>query len=203
MKRIPHLLLILLFLSCNKKETSTINSTKVNYRPYIISLEKQKLQIHNDSLKKANSKTIVIPTKGFYSKYNLIIDQNNKLYYYKKDIPKTLCNYGEKENTIPEFIGLKPNELQPVPCKSIEQFVSNKLTELKDNHITLIIASQNDTITNPTLLQFINHIKAPSYLIRRTTQEENFVLQYINHPNRYKANTMPWDSTKTIFTTQL
>ncbi|SFD28264.1 hypothetical protein [Flavobacterium phragmitis] len=188
-------IICLFFLNCEKKKEDTV----LKNRDYIISYEDRKLQNYIDSLKKNKSKFVALPRKGFYGEHQLIIDKKGNLYFYQREYFLALCSYGSKNDTLPHFLHLEPKDIIRIPPKNLTDFLSeNILTKEKDRQI-LIIASQNDTIKNPTFFEFLNTKNIGTYFIRRTTQEEDTVLRYKNNQNKhiyYYPDSIKWDKTK-------
>lgn len=176
-----------LFLNCEKKK----EKTAVESKPYIISYEDRKLKNYYDSLQKNNPNTPP-PPKGFYSESQLIIDKKREFYYYKKDFMRDGCGTTLKSNTIPHLINLKPNDLVKISQVDLANFLSDDFTTKKEHKRILIIASQNDTIKNELLFNFLNK-KNISFFIRKTTQEEDTVLKYKKQNETYKSENIKWD----------
>ncbi|KQB38178.1 hypothetical protein RCH33_2524 [Flavobacterium daejeonense] len=192
MKRIFIVSLIcLLFTYCNKKkETITPNRDS-----YIISYEDKKIKNYYDSIERKNKiKIPPPPRKVFYSDNQLIIDNQNNLFFYQKEYIQILCDYGFIDDSIPEFLGIKPKDIVKIPQNSLNDFLSENILT-KDRQI-LIIASQNDTIKNKSFLYFLEHNKIPTYLIRRTTQEEDTILFYKKNHKYYYSDEIKWDTTR-------
>lgn len=188
MKRIFIVLLFCLsFFSCTKKEEKII----VKNKPYIISYEDRKFL---DDLKK---RKIPPPPKGFYGESQLIIDDNGNLYYYQKEYFAEFCDFGREYDTLPHFLGLKPKDIVKIPHRNLNNFLSENILNKEKNRQVLIVASQNDTIKNTSLLDFLNKNKLYNYIIRRTTQEEDTVLHY-KKSNKlyYYYDSIQWDKTK-------
>ncbi|MFC4475475.1 hypothetical protein [Flavobacterium chungangensis] len=175
-----------LFLNCDKKEKTAIKS-----KDYIISYEDRKLKRYYDSLQKDNPNTSP-PPKGFYSERQLIMDKKREFYFYKKDFMRDGCGTTPESDTIPHLINLKPNDLIKVSQSNLSNFISNNFTNKKEYKGILIIASQNDTIKNELLFNFLNK-KDISFLIRKTTQEEDTVLKYKKRNETYKSKNIKWD----------
>lgn len=195
MKRIiTGIIVCLLFANCNKKEKRITPQRD----SYIISFEDTKLQNYYDSIdSKSKVKPPPPPQKIFYTDNQLIIDKNGNLYFYQKEYIQIICSYGHKNDTVPEFLGIKPKDLVKIPQKSLNDFLAENI-QMKKRKI-LIIASQNDTIKNITFLDFLENNKIPTYLIRRTTQEEDTVLYYKNNEKYYFSDEIKWDTTKIKF----
>lgn len=191
-------IICLLFLNCAKKEENTV----VKNKDYIISYEDRKLQNYVDSLKKSNSKTVAFPRKGFYGEHQLLIDKKGNLYFYQKEYIMITCSYGSEKDTLPEFLRLVPKDIVRIPQKNLTDFLSeNILTKEKDRQI-LIIASQKDTIKNTSFFDFLKSKNIGTYVIRKTTQEEDTVLKYKNNYNKllyYDPDSIKWDRTKIKF----
>ena len=186
------ILLICFTLLCCKKDKN-VNASKPE-KTYIISFEDNKIIKEIDSINnlKKNGK-IALPQKGFYGENNLIIDENNVVYYYQRRSVPILCSYGIKNDNLPEFLNLQPKDLIKIPKDYIAQIIyENVMTKEKRKQI-LIIASQNDTIKDIKLLRFLHHMKVPTYIIRRTTQEEDTVLVYKKTNKCYYSDEIKWD----------
>ncbi len=188
MKRIViGIIVCLLFANCNKKDISARYS-------YIISYEDKKLQNYYDSLQRNSNRVALPPNKAFYGESQLIIDKNGDLFFYQKEYIQILCDYGFIDDSIPEFLGIKPKDIVKIPQNSLNDFLSENILT-KDRQI-LIIASQNDTIKNKSFLYFLEHNKIPTYLIRRTTQEEDTILFYKKNHKYYYSDEIKWDTTR-------
>lgn len=184
-----------LFLNCDKKKENTETKNK----PYIISYEDKKLQNYIDSLKRSNSKTVALPRKGFYGEHQLIIDKKGNFYFYQKEYFLEMCSYGSENDTLPEFLRLRPKDITRIPQQSLTDFLSENILKKEKNRQILIIASQKDSITNTSFFEFLNTKNIGAYFIRRTTQEEDTVVKYKNNNNKhvyYYPDSIKWDRTK-------
>ena len=181
--------LLICFVSCNSK----IQQAK----PYIITFEDLKIKQRLDSIAKANSGNSLLPVKGFYGASNLIIDSDNNIYFYQTDIPEVDCYYGTENDTLPHFLDLQTKDIIKIPKKFISEFVNEiVMTKIEQRQI-LIIGSQKDTIKDLDFLNFIHNTKVPTYLIRRTTQEEDTVLKYHKTGKKYyDEKNIKWDKSK-------
>ena len=198
MKNILALLLCFTLLSCSKKSEQKIsdNAEKV----YVISKEDQNFKNKIDSINSVKQNGIIaLPQKGFYGENHLIIDKNNFVYYYqRKNIP-IFCSYGIEKDTLPHLLDLQPKDLIKIPKDCIEKIIEeNVMTKEKGKQI-LIVASQKDSIKDREFLKFLHHMKVPSYIIRRTTQEEDTVLHYKKTNQYYKSNDINWDKKRIKF----
>lgn len=183
-----------LLLNCDKKKENKKENT-----PYIISYEDKKLQNHIDSLKENKSNFTGYPKKGFYGEHQLIIDKKGNLYFYQKDYSMIICSYGSQNDTLPDFLRLKPKDIVRIPQKNLTDFLSENILIKEKNRQVLIIASQKDTIKNTSFFEFLNTKKIGTYIIRRTTQEEDSVLYYKNNRNKhdyYDPDFIKWDRSK-------
>lgn len=191
----------LFLLNCAKKEEKVITKSK----PYIISYEDQKLEDYIDSLKKSKSNFVAFPRKGFYAEHQLIIDKKGNLYFYQKEYFMEMCSYGSENDTLPHFLHLEPKDIVRIPQKNLTYFLSENILTKEKNRRILIIASQNDTIKKPVFFDFLNKNNIGTYVIRRTTQEEDTVLKYKNNDKYlyYYPDSIKWDKTKIKFPEQI
>ena len=195
MKKAVVLIMIGLFFGCSKK--AEVGKEKITIpKYYIISQEDRK---NSERDKKNNVPYLIIPT-GISLESNIIIDENSNIYYYQKNRrADILCNYGIENDTIPKFIGLQPKDLIKIPKDCIEQFIDeNVMTKEKRKQI-LIMASQTDTIKDQKFLSFLYNTKVPTYVIRRTTQEEDTVLSYKKKNAFYYSDEIKWDKARIKF----
>ena len=188
-------MICLFLLNCSKKKEKT--SVK-NKKPYIISYEDRKLQNYIDSLKESKSDFVAFPRKGFYGEHQLIIDKKGNLYFYQKEYFIAFCSYGSENDTLPHFLYLEPKDIVRIPQKNLTDFLSENISTKEKNRQILIIASQKDTIKNISFFEFLNKKNIGNYIIRRTTQEEDTVLQYKNNDGKhlYYPDSIKWDKTK-------
>lgn len=183
-------------LSCSKKKEIKNESLA----PYIISKEDRELQ---EELKRTGKELLV--HFNFYAANEILIDSVGNLFHRDLETPKysenttSLCGNGLQNDTIPEFINLQPKDLVELPNNSIEKYITQTILSKPKNHQVLIMASQSDTIKNKRFLKFLQKIKIPTYLIRRTTQEEDTVLYYKKENKVYLSSEIKWDSTKIKF----
>jgi len=188
-------LICFLILNCGKKDEKQIAKNKA----YVISYEDKKLQKYVDSLKESSGKKVVFPRKGFYGEHQLLIDKKGNLYFYQKEYYREFCSYGNQNDTLPHLLFLKPKDIIRVPQKSLTDFLSENILIKEKNRQILIVASQNDTIKNTSFFEFLNTKNIGNYIIRRTTQEEDTILQYKNNDRThfyYYPDSIKWDKTK-------
>lgn len=139
--------------------------------------------------------------KEFYFSYNFIIDTGNHIFYYQRPISRS-CHVLNSWDRIPPFLELRPNEIIEIPTNNIEQFL--KLNMLNSEYLkSASLASPVDTIKSQGFLKIISLFKDPSYKVewvfRKTTIEENIVLDYKKKREEYSPDEIKWDSTKTLF----
>ena len=193
MKKVVVLILICLFFGCNKKEDSEVQ------KPYIISAENIKIQKYSDSLKSSKSEIKLFPLEGFYGECNLIIDRNGDVLYFQNKNKIRMCGTGMLNDTIPEYFDLQPKHIVKIPKDCIEKFVNENLMNKEKRRQILIVASQTDTIKDQKFLSFFYNMKVQSYIVRRTTQEEDTVLYYKKKDMFYDSKEIKWDKTKIKF----
>lgn len=150
---------------------------------------------------KNNGSKIALPnSKGlYYGENQLIIDNKGNLLYYQREYIQILCNYGNENDTLPQFVNLKTKDIIKIPQKSLDDFVSENIMTKEKRRQILIIASQSDTIINTYFLNFIKNTHLQAYHIRRTTQEEDTVLKYKRNNRYYDSDSIKWDKTKIKF----
>ncbi len=179
-----------ILLSCNNKKT--INISEKEFEPYIISV---KDSLFDKELKKDSVKAPYIPA-GLSGECNLIIDKNGAFYYYQTSSFTGGCGTGMENDTIPKFLDLQTEDLIKIPKESLEKFVEENVMKKPQNRKILIMASQKDTIIQKSFLKFLRTMKVPTYIIRRTTQEEDTVLHYKRTDRHYFSEEIKWDKTK-------
>jgi len=194
------LLCFLFFESCSKKETKADDI-------YII-----KSKVETPVKEYYNSKNEKIslppapPSPEFYGTSHIIIDKDGEFYFYQREY-LIAWNCFPEENPNPNFIDLKTIDLIKVPRDGIVDFLKeNTSSYIKKYHEALIIASQLDTLKTKefiNLMRFINNTKKSgirTYLLRRTTQEENVVLRFKKNDSVYFFNQVKWhkDSIKFV-----
>ena len=194
MKKVIVLIMISLFFECNKKSENSIVQ-----KPYVISAENIKIQKYSDSLKSSKSEIKLFPLEGFYGECNLIIDRNGDILYFQNKNEVRMCGTGMENDTIPEYLDLQPKDLIKIPKDCIEKIVNENLMNKEKRRQILIVASQTDTIKDQKFLSFFYNMKVQSYIVRRTTQEEDTVLYYKKKDMFYDSKEIKWDKTKIKF----
>ncbi len=179
-----------LFWNCDKEK----ERISVNNKPYIISYEDKKFNKYADSLKK-NSNNVIFPSiKGFYCQNQLLIDKKGNLFFYQIEYIPRICGSTIGTDNIPHLSNLKPIDLIKLPPSSLNDFLSLNILSKEKNEQRLIIASQNDTIKNTSILNFANKLEA--YKVRRTTQEEDTILKYKEENKSYYLEDIKWDENR-------
>lgn len=124
------------------------------------------------------------------------------LYFYQKTY-YVLWNCIPEKNPLPEFINLQPKDLVKLPINSVQAFLKeNILKKINDKRGLLIVASQLDTLKNEgffNITHFLNDNKITLYLIRRTTQEEDVVLEYKESDLFYNSDSVQWNKSRIKF----
>lgn len=178
--------LLFCVLSCTKNETP-----KENVKPYIISERERKIK---EKTKKGN---FLPPPKGYYGEFQIVIDTSNNFYCYQQEDQSYIWDCViDKNDTLPQFLGIQPKDLLGLNSKNITDIIDENVLSKPKKRQILIIASQKDTIRNTTLLNYLKITKIPTYTIRRTTQEEDTVLHYKQNNAIYYSNEIKWDYTK-------
>ncbi|NWL00456.1 hypothetical protein DM790_06465 [Flavobacterium collinsii] len=184
--------MILFLFNCSKKEEKIV----INNKPYIISYENKKFNKYADSLKEKSDKVIFPSLKGFYCQNQLLIDKKGNLFFYQIEYIPKICGSTMETDTIPYLSNLHPIDLVKLPHSSVNDFLYLNILNKEKNEQRLIIASQNDTIKNMSIFNFVNKLEA--YKIRRTTQEEDTVLKYKKNNKFYNYEDIKWDQNRII-----
>ncbi|KAF2329682.1 hypothetical protein [Flavobacterium ginsenosidimutans] len=183
-----------LFLNCSKKENQAI---KQNFA-YIISNE------NKEYLKELKIKKIPPPPPGFYGHNQILIDKDNNFYFYHIETIGWRCVQSPSD-TIPDFINIEPNDIVQIPSYSLIDFIKQNVASRDERHTMLVFASQNDTIKNKDFKKTLDFLNSPSaskikyFTIRRSTQEEDTVLNYKKINKHYNSDYIKWDNTKIKF----
>ena len=192
MKNVLVLIMVGLFFGCTKKGEVTKGDSAVQ-KPYIISKEDKE---NSERDKKNNVSRPFIPV-GISGESNLIIDKYSNVFYYQRNKkPVLLCDYGRENDTIPLFLDLQPKDLIKIPKDYIGEFINENLKDKEKKKQILIMASQMDTIKDKQFLKFLKNIQIPTYIIRRTTQEEDTVLNYKKKGAFYDSKEIKWDKSR-------
>lgn len=141
---------------------------------------------------KQKSSNIPPSINGFYSRNNLIIDINDSLYFYNYKNNHLFHCFNEPNDTLPLLINIDPDNLLNVSVATIKDIINRQ--QIERNRCKLVIASQKDSIKNKELLKYLKEIKI-SY-IRRTTQQEDTVLDYKKKNKIYTQDDVKWDYKK-------
>jgi hypothetical protein len=144
--------------------------------------------------------------KRYYLPSNFIIDTGSRVYFFQQESlfrPCGTVNWNE-EIAIPEYINLKPKDLIEIPPNSIEEFIKLNILSNGDWKKNVFISSPMDTVSSRSLSRIMKIFKDTTKHIewnfRKTTQEENFVIEYKKRPySYYPPDNLKWDSTKTLF----
>ncbi|WP_026704507.1 hypothetical protein [Flavobacterium soli] len=183
----------LLLLNCTKKE-------KIKHEVYIISKAESD---YKKMLKESkNQTTPPPPPRGTfaYGSNNFIIDKDTNLFYFQQP-SFFICGTGAENDTVPRLMEFKKEDFIQIPRNSIREFV---LLNLKDSerHFTHI-ASQIDTLNFDLFFDLIHAVNKPkiqkdrdSFIIRRTTQEEDSIIGYKKSGKSYYYSNIKWDTTR-------
>lgn len=144
-----------------------------------------------------------IPGWLVYGTNSFIIDNDSKIYYSQRKEIGTICLTNLPiEDTIPHFINLHPKDLIEIPVNFIDEFI--KVNYKNDFKNITFICSKKDTLKSKSFFALQNALKSHSqkrdfYHIRRTTQEEDTVLEYKKNNKYYNSENIKWDKTRITF----
>ena len=144
------------------------------------------------------------PPKEYYFPSNFIIDTGGHIYYYQQRMKFGWNCIPSEVDLPPLFIDLQPKDIIEVPTQNVKEFIKLNIQYLDNSDRQFAIASVADTITSNGLtkifLIFKDKTNDISWIFRRTTQEENIVLNFKKSKEMYyRADEYKWDSTKTLF----
>ncbi len=138
----------------------------------------------------------------FYTDLVFILDSVDNVHVYQT---AKCYNYeveGLPDYHFPNFIELRPEDLVTLNSDSFISFFKNNI-EIDDpegvgRRKHYYFASETDTIKNRALYDFFDHIRksrrAPFYIIRRTTEEENKVLEFKKQRRFYAPQLISWSA---------
>jgi len=143
------------------------------------------------------------PIQTYYLATNFIIDTSGEVYFYEQPQYGWFCGTGFNWDTPPEFIDLKPKDIVRVPINSITDFIKLNVLSLDSNDRRVAIGSVKDTIKSIGLSKILAACNDNSnkirWTFRKTTQEENVVLNFKKLNRRYNSEDIKWDSLKIWF----
>lgn len=195
MKKFHFLLLLISFflLSCAKKE-------EAKNEVYIIS--KAESDYKRMLKEPRNNSTPPPPPRGpfVYGSNNFIIDKDTNLFYFQQP-SFFICGTGAENDIVPRLMEFKKEDFIQIPRNSIEEFVKLNFKQGEKNFIQ--IASQIDTLNFKTYFDLLNALE-PSmiskdgdvFIIRKTTQEEDTVIDYKKKRKEYYYGNIKWDTTQ-------
>jgi len=154
------------------------------------------------------------PSLGWYSDLVIIFDSTDRVYLYQtkkaENSDSTIMKDKERIglSKFPPFIGLQPFHLLTFKSEDFINFIksNNDILKLDSTNIPgkrrfVYIVSNKDTIENNAYYQFINLIRPKSdsqnfwpvsYMIRITTEEENYAIYYKRKGETYLPNSIKW-----------
>ena len=143
--------------------------------------------------------------EAFYRNYNFIIDTNEHIYFYQYPIKYGWCGTITHADTfkIPPLINLRTTDITEIPLTSIGEFV--KLNIIRGSYLNrqVVLASRLDTIRFKEFSQLVLLLKDSNnkteWILRKTTPEEEVVLDYKKKQSEYDSKKIRWDSSKTFF----
>jgi hypothetical protein len=142
----------------------------------------------------------------YYLPYNFIIDTGKHIYFYQREPRFSPCGNVDwwHEIRIPRYIDLMPKDIIEIPQGHLEEFIKLNILKVEENKRQVVICSPQDTVYSEGLSRIMRIFKDTSnhiqFKLRKTTQEEDFVLSYKKQPSwYYNQSEFKWDSTKTLF----
>ena len=188
---------------------------------------KSEHQIRNKKPQKGElSPSYIIPVQihtvqnNWYFDIQFIIDSNNTVYVYQIErrlngrFIKHFTDNNQSNPLFSNYIGLRPEHLLAFDSKYFVDFLkaNNDIFGFdindRDSAFMAVIATTTDTIKNPVLYQLRDLIKgsmSKTFLIRKTSEEENVVLYHKRrhipfHPEQWRWSTHFLDGKHRPFT---
>ena len=137
----------------------------------------------------------------WYSDLVFIMDSKDKVYIYQTE--KKSSNENAKFD-FPNYIGLRPEYLTTIDSKSFVSFLKNNndIFGVFPNQANVsnffYVVSETDTIKNEALYNLnkaLSKEKSRStYLLRKTTEEENIVLKFKRSQQNFEPKNVKWSS---------
>lgn len=141
--------------------------------------------------------------KPYYANFNFIIDSTGNLYFFQQQTYRWICGTGLDENTLPEYIDLRPTEIVAVPLNGLKSFIDSNIFNHDPDARIVAIGFLKDTIKSEGLYNLTQLLKDTSnktrWFIRHSTQEEAIVLNFKKRQARFYPDDIHWDSSKTRF----
>ncbi len=134
-----------------------------------------------------------------YGTHNFIFDNDTTIYYFQRREFSPECGTGMENDTIPHLIDLQPHNLIKIPNNNITDLIK---LNYKDNYNNAtFISSKSDTLKSKAYFDLIDALNSSLknkdfYHTRRTTQEEDTVLEYKNNNKYYNSENIKWDKTR-------
>ena len=167
------------------------------------SKDKEFISIVSSFNKPKNPKGIPPLSMPVYAPFNFILDTGGRVYYYQLQLGKPKCASGNDDYLTPPFIRLLPENIVQVSQSNIEDFIKDNIQFLDKDYKYVSISSSLDTVKSSPLKKLIDIFRdttyGATYLIRRTTQEEQIVLDYKKRQIYYDPNSVVWDSSRINF----
>ncbi|MFL5763662.1 MAG: hypothetical protein ACJ77K_06940 [Bacteroidia bacterium] len=130
--------------------------------------------------------------KLFYTELNLVVDREDKIYYYIYRPKGWLCGTGLNSN-FPYFIDLSPEKIIPVSIDTLEQL--SRSVFLSDT-LRRFVYIGIDSSKKALYLEIKNRLRAGHWdaeaIQRQQTEEEATVLAYKRSGAKYNSWTIDW-----------
>ncbi len=117
------------------------------------------------------------PVPVLYSSCNIILSENNKAYVHRLYVRRR-CLIGFEQSK-PDFLGLMPADIITLEDDQLIPYLENNVFDaICTKGISVSIASQKDTVRHSSFSMLISYLQLKGLMvIRRTTEEENYVLK--------------------------
>lgn len=146
------------------------------------------------------------PLPPFYMYYHFLVDTSGQMFYYQFG-QRGRPNRSGEGHVIPDFIGLKPNDLVQIPGSSVKEFLKINILNQDSSYRIVTVGLLKDTIISDALADLRDVIQAESnkakWYLREATLEERVVLAYKMQQKDYNPENVKWDSTKINYPTTM
>ncbi|ULQ57133.1 hypothetical protein KJS94_02840 [Flavihumibacter rivuli] len=142
---------------------------------------------------------------AYYGCFNFIFDSTGAIYFYQHfyDRDKKPIRVIDFDSNAPIFINLNPDKIISIPADGVKSFVEQNVLKADAAFRSVTVIGLTDTIKSKSLIPLMNILTDTlndiAYLVRKTTFEENVVLDYKRKQKFYYPDKVNWDSTKVLF----
>ncbi|MUV03906.1 hypothetical protein GN157_09325 [Flavobacterium rakeshii] len=206
--KVIYIVLLFFFISCKENKPTETDKTTYYTTEAIKEKNEKEYQVklkEFDDKDSGSTEPVLIPyiyDDQYYSNHNFIIDSLNHIYYFyqSRAYMPVYCGTGLDQGPYPApFINLYPKDIIDIPVDDFETFFKSKVMDsLKpEERMYIYIGSQKDSFQSAEVNQIFKKLEGDEknrrIICRRTTEEENIVLQYKKSGKPYNPDTIKWN----------